>query len=187
MENQLINAVGFDFMIEHPYNHSTDIFNYLGEQGEARESFPLRVPCLHQLDDCGFTPSTYICKKFFGRHGWKSVESVSISSTPLHENVPLQQFAYPHGERVEKNTSRRNLLHSTFHSTACMQALSARLEMPSRPEGVCLECALRSKRARRRVRNTGHSKRCGAWKSRARDVSRSVLILPRLPLQPDPW
>lgn len=62
MENQLINAVGFDFMIEHPYNHYTDIFKYFVAQGEARESGPLRVPCRHELGDYGFTPRLCISK-----------------------------------------------------------------------------------------------------------------------------
>lgn len=36
-ENQLVNAMGFDFMIEHPYSHATDLMNYMIEEGEARD------------------------------------------------------------------------------------------------------------------------------------------------------
>lgn len=35
-ENQLVNALGFDFMIEHPFGHASDLLAYLGEEGEAR-------------------------------------------------------------------------------------------------------------------------------------------------------
>lgn len=35
-ENQLVNALGFDFMIEHPFGHSNDLVAYLCEEGEAR-------------------------------------------------------------------------------------------------------------------------------------------------------
>lgn len=36
-ENQLVNALGFDFMIEHPYSHSTDLMEYMIKEGEARD------------------------------------------------------------------------------------------------------------------------------------------------------
>lgn len=36
-ENQLVNALGFDFMIEHPYSHSTDLMEYMIIEGEARD------------------------------------------------------------------------------------------------------------------------------------------------------
>lgn len=36
-ENQLVNALGFDFMIEHPYSHSTDLMQYMIKEGEARD------------------------------------------------------------------------------------------------------------------------------------------------------
>lgn len=45
MENQLVNALGFDFMIEHPYNHYAYIYQYLVEEGEARELSQRCVPC----------------------------------------------------------------------------------------------------------------------------------------------
>lgn len=35
-ENQLVNALGFDFMIEHPFSHSHDLLAYLCEEGKAR-------------------------------------------------------------------------------------------------------------------------------------------------------
>lgn len=35
-ENQLVNALGFDFMIEHPFGHASDLLAYLTEEGEAR-------------------------------------------------------------------------------------------------------------------------------------------------------
>lgn len=35
-ENQLINAMGFDFMIEHPHNHAKDLISYLISEGEAK-------------------------------------------------------------------------------------------------------------------------------------------------------
>lgn len=35
-ENQLVNALGFDFMIEHPFGHASDLLAYLSEEGEAR-------------------------------------------------------------------------------------------------------------------------------------------------------
>lgn len=35
-ENQLVNALGFDFMIEHPFSHANDLGTYLREEGEAR-------------------------------------------------------------------------------------------------------------------------------------------------------
>lgn len=35
-ENQLVNALGFDFMIEHPFSHSNDLVDYLCEEGKAR-------------------------------------------------------------------------------------------------------------------------------------------------------
>lgn len=35
-ENQLVNALGFDFMIEHPYTHVSDIGSYIMDKGEER-------------------------------------------------------------------------------------------------------------------------------------------------------
>lgn len=32
-----MNALGFDFMIEHPFGHSNDLVDYLCEEGKARE------------------------------------------------------------------------------------------------------------------------------------------------------
>ncbi|CAM9435093.1 unnamed protein product [Laminaria digitata] len=42
-ENQLVNALGFDFMIEHPYSHSTDLMQYMIKEGWVPTD---RVPLL---------------------------------------------------------------------------------------------------------------------------------------------
>lgn len=44
-ENQLVNSLGFDFMIEHPFSHSNDLVDYLCEEGKAR-GCPERKLCV---------------------------------------------------------------------------------------------------------------------------------------------
>lgn len=55
-ENQLVNALGFDFMIEHPFGHASDLVAYLTEEGEARR-------CRRELKPCVVYMVTRFCRR----------------------------------------------------------------------------------------------------------------------------
>ena len=68
-ENQLVNSLGFDFMIEHPFHHSNDLVDYLCEEGEARGC--------HERKLCVLCLGPGVCRK---GSKWALISATSLVS-----------------------------------------------------------------------------------------------------------